>query len=82
MITTIDEAGRIVIPEDIRTRAGLRPGAPIEITFVRGCVEIAPAAAPTRLVDEGGVAVLYPEGADEVSAEAVRSVQDHVRGDG
>lgn len=82
MTTTIDEAGRLVIPKSIRERAGLRPGIPIEVEFVRGRVEILPAVTPTRLVDEDGVAVLVPQGGAVVTAEAVRQVQELVRDGG
>jgi AbrB family looped-hinge helix DNA binding protein len=32
MRTTIDRAGRVVIPAQVRDRAGLRPGTELEIT--------------------------------------------------
>ena len=54
MQTTIDEAGRVVIPKAIRDGAGLRPGTPLEIVLVRGCIEILPTVAPTRIVEEAG----------------------------
>lgn len=32
MKTTIDQAGRVVIPAEVRRRAGLRAGAELEVT--------------------------------------------------
>ena len=80
MQTTIDEAGRVVIPKAIREQAGLRAGVLLEIDFVRGCIEILPAVAPTRIVVEGGLAVLVPAGAEAVSVDSVRVTQEQVRG--
>lgn len=80
MQTTIDEAGRVVIPKAIRDGAGLRPGTPLEIELVDGRVEIAPAVGPTRLIDEGGVVVLGCDDPGPLTAETVRRVQEAVRG--
>lgn len=82
MQTTMDSAGRIVIPKALREGAGLRPGAPLEIELVRGGIQILPAVAKTRIVDEGGVAVLLTEAGDTVTAEAVRRIQEALRGPG
>ena len=80
MQTTIDGAGRIVIPKALREQAGLRVGVPLEITLVNGVVEILPAVVATRIVDRGGLSVLVPEAAEPVTAAAVRAVLEQVRG--
>jgi len=82
MRTTIDEAGRIVIPKAIREGAGLRPGIPLEIVLVRGRIEILPGVAPTRIVDEGGIAVLVSDDEEPLSSENTRRIQEAVRGGG
>ena len=82
MLTTIDDAGRIVSPKSLRERAGLRAGVPLDVELVRGRIEIVPAVTPTRIQDEEGVAVLVPANADPVSADAVRHAQEMVRGGG
>ena len=61
MRTTIDSAGRIVIPRALRERAGLRPGTEIEISFRDGVIEIQPAPIRSTLVYEGGFLVIMPE---------------------
>lgn len=59
--TTIDAAGRLVIPKTIRQRAGLRPGQPLEVSLHDGRVEIEPAPVPVRIEARGRVAVAVPE---------------------
>jgi AbrB family looped-hinge helix DNA binding protein len=60
MRTTIDKAGRLVIPAAIRDRAGLTPGATIEITLEDGAVRIDRVAAGPRLVRVGKRLVARP----------------------
>ena len=47
MITTIDNAGRTVIPKFLRDQTGLVPGTEINIQIRNGHLEIEPAAAIT-----------------------------------
>ena len=53
MKSTIDEAGRLVIPRDLRRAAGLEPGMPLELRVEDGAVVIEPAATPVRMVRQG-----------------------------
>jgi len=53
MKTTMDKAGRIVIPHAIRDKAGLTPGMELEIRFQHGQVEIEPATAAVQVVKRG-----------------------------
>ena len=62
MRTTIDSAGRVVIPKAIRQRAGLRAGTPLDIRLNDGRIEIEPAVWPVKLVREGRFLVAVPEG--------------------
>ncbi len=80
MRTTIDRAGRVVIPKALRDLAGLGVGGPVEIEFVDGRISIAPPVAATGLGDAYGLAVLVCADAGPVTAEDVRRVQDSVRG--
>ncbi|HZS92352.1 MAG TPA: AbrB/MazE/SpoVT family DNA-binding domain-containing protein, partial [Chloroflexota bacterium] len=43
MKTTMDAAGRLVIPREIRRQAGLQPGMPVEVRWHDGRIEIEPA---------------------------------------
>jgi AbrB family looped-hinge helix DNA binding protein len=62
MKTTMDSAGRLVIPGAIRREAGLKPGAPLEVRWRDGRVEIEPAPIPVKLVRRGRLLVAVPEG--------------------
>jgi AbrB family looped-hinge helix DNA binding protein len=61
MKTTIDSAGRLVIPKEIRREAGLRPGMPLDIRWRDGHIEIEPSALPVKLVRRGRMLVAEPE---------------------
>jgi AbrB family looped-hinge helix DNA binding protein len=61
MKTTIDSAGRLVIPKEIRREAGIEPGMPLEVTLREGHIEIVPAPQRVRLVKKGRMLVAEPE---------------------
>jgi len=61
MKTTIDPAGRLVIPKQIRQEAGLRPGMPLDVRWRAGRIEIEPAPLPVKLVRKGWLLVAVPE---------------------
>jgi AbrB family looped-hinge helix DNA binding protein len=50
MQTTIDKAGRVVIPAPIRKKAGLTPGTEIEVELVDGLVRLSRRVAGPKLV--------------------------------
>ncbi len=60
MKTTIDNAGRLVIPREIRRLASITPGATLDISWRDGRIEIEPAAAPVRLQRRGQLLVAVP----------------------
>ncbi len=60
MKTTIDRAGRVVIPASIRDRAGLSPGAELEVTLEDSTVKIERVASGPRLVKVGRRLVARP----------------------
>jgi AbrB family looped-hinge helix DNA binding protein len=84
MSSTIDDAGRVVIPKAIREAAGLAPGTELEISEREGRVEIEAASVPLRLVERAGFLAAEPEtppGSDlpPLTAEDVRDVLERVR---
>jgi AbrB family looped-hinge helix DNA binding protein len=60
MKTTMDNAGRLVIPKEIRREARLAPGAPLEVRWRAGRIEIEPAPVPVRLQRKGRLLVAVP----------------------
>ena len=61
MITTIDSAGRLVIPKEVRQQAGLEPGMPLEVRLHDGRIEIEPAPLAVTLESRGRFVVAVPQ---------------------
>lgn len=61
MKTTMDAAGRLVIPKEIRRQAGLQPGMPLDVRWHDGRIEIEPAPVPVALVRKGRFVVAVPQ---------------------
>ena len=60
MKTTIDAAGRVVVPKALRQAVGLRPGSEIEIRVSDGRIEMEPAPLEVRTEKRGGLVVAVP----------------------
>jgi AbrB family looped-hinge helix DNA binding protein len=60
MKTTIDHAGRLVIPKDIRRESGIKPGMLLEIRWEKGAIAITPAPLPVKLERKGRLLVAVP----------------------
>jgi AbrB family looped-hinge helix DNA binding protein len=59
MKTTIDKAGRVVIPATLRERAGLTPGAQIDVSISEGGdITITRPVPPPKLVKVSGITVV------------------------
>ena len=61
MTTTIDSAGRLVIPSVIRREAALEPGVPLEVRWRDGIIEIEPQPIPVVLETRGRLLVARPK---------------------
>jgi AbrB family looped-hinge helix DNA binding protein len=73
MRTTIDRAGRLVIPKQLRDHVGLRPGE-VEITIEGAGLRVQPLAEES-LDERDGRLVIPPSGA-QVDDELVRALRD------
>lgn len=60
MRSTIDKAGRVVIPSAVRERAGLSPGTELEVTVDEFGVRLERVAPGPRLVKVGRRVVARP----------------------
>jgi AbrB family looped-hinge helix DNA binding protein len=65
MRTSIDKAGRVVIPAAIRDRAGLVAGAELDVTVDDTGVRLERVASAPRLVKIGRRLVARPTGSSE-----------------
>lgn len=81
MRTTIDRAGRVVIPKPVRDATGLRPGQEVEIREREGLIEIEPVGKRMTLVERDGFLAAEVEGEapPPLTVEEVRSLLERVR---
>jgi AbrB family looped-hinge helix DNA binding protein len=80
MRTTIDRAGRIVVPKPLRDELGLSPGQHLELEARDGRLEIEPAVTPVTLVEEEGAVFAVPDRElPPLTAEQVRSTLERLR---
>jgi AbrB family looped-hinge helix DNA binding protein len=80
MRSTIDSAGRIVIPKPLRDRLALGHGETVEIRERDGHIEIEPAPTPMSLVRRSGGLVAVPDGElPPLSDDVVRATIERTR---
>jgi AbrB family looped-hinge helix DNA binding protein len=79
MKSTIDAAGRVVIPKGVRQAAGLRPGTKLKIEYRDGRVEIEPVLPPIRFVRKGKLLVATRRGVPPLTNDDVNRVIQEVR---
>ena len=80
MITTMDAAGRLVIPREVRREAGLRPGVPLDVRWRNGLIEIEPEPLPVTVARKGRLTVAIPgRPIEPLRAEAVEDTRRGLR---
>lgn len=72
MRTTIDSAGRVVVPKALRDELGLAPG-PVDLTIVDSALRVVPAATDD-LVERDGYFML-PDAAQPMGDDDVRELR-------
>ena len=83
MNSTIDKAGRIVIPKAIRDEARLEPGTRVGFRIVSGRVEIEPVPLDVTLEQRGRLVVAVPsQDQPALKASTVERTMGMVRGRG
>jgi AbrB family looped-hinge helix DNA binding protein len=80
MRTTIDRAGRIVVPKALRDALGLSGGQEVDVTARDGNLEVRPTPTRMRLQRRRGYLVAVPDSdLPELSAELVRETLEQSR---
>ncbi len=74
MKATIDSAGRLVIPRELRDRLGLRPG-PVELEADGANLRVRPIAADD-LEEADGLLVIPAGNGEPITDEDVRALRD------
>ena len=73
MTITMDHAGRLVIPSEIRREAALEPGTPLDVRWRDGIIEIEPQPLTVTFERKGRLLVARP--ARKISALRTRAVE-------
>lgn len=73
MRTTIDKAGRLVIPKQLRDHVGLRPGE-VEVTAEGTGLRVEPLARES--LDERDGRLVIPASGAQIDDDLVRSLRD------
>jgi AbrB family looped-hinge helix DNA binding protein len=80
MVATIDAAGRIVVPKQLRESLGLKAGTRLEVSERDGAIVIQPASVPMRLVRRGKTVAVEPDQPlPTLTAEEVRTILESGR---
>ncbi len=81
MRTTIDSAGRIVVPKRLRDALHLTGGETLELEVRDGRLEAEPLATPMRLrpAKDGGVAAVADHALAPLTTEEVRETLEQTR---
>ena len=76
MISTIDTAGRLVIPKALRESLGIKGGQSVTIRERDGMIEIEPLPSPMQLIDRGKGLVAIPD--DQLPVLTSRMVRETI----
>jgi AbrB family looped-hinge helix DNA binding protein len=80
MLTTMDAAGRLVIPKEIRREAGIEPDTPLDVRWRDGVIEIEPQPLAVKLEKRGRLLVAVPRAkVPPLTTEIVERTRRRVR---
>lgn len=80
MVTTMDAAGRLVIPSEIRREAGIQPNTPLEVRWRDGVIEIEPQPLAVTLERRKRLLVAVPRtSVPTLKTETVERTKRRVR---
>ncbi len=79
MTITMDKAGRVVIPKELRKAANLQPNTPLEIRVENGGVVIETPVIEAQIVMKNGFAVLrFPEGTPKLTDFDLNRIREEI----
>ena len=79
MKTTIDAAGRLVLPKKLREQAGFEPGMELEVRYCDGRIEVEPAEVGHHLERRGRFLVAMADGPmPPLTDEMVRQTREQI----
>jgi AbrB family looped-hinge helix DNA binding protein len=82
MKSSIDHAGRLVIPKEIRRKSGIKPGMPLEVRWEKGAIAITPVPSPVKLRTKGRLLVaIRRKNGPSLSTKTVSSTRKALRKD-
>lgn len=79
MRTTMDRAGRVVVPKPMRRRLGLDEGGPVELVERDGVLELTPVGVEVRVEQRDYGPVLVADDAPPLTDDDVREILERVR---
>ena len=80
MKATMDSAGRLVIPKEVRQQAQITPGMPLEVRLRDGRIEIEPASLDVTITRRGRLTVAVPHDAvPPLTSDAVNETRRRLR---
>jgi AbrB family looped-hinge helix DNA binding protein len=80
MVTTIDKAGRIVVPKQLREQLKFRPGQKLELSAVDGRLEVGHPTTPIHLEErEGRLVAVADRPMPVLTQEMVRETLEQIR---
>ena len=81
MKTTIDGAGRVIVPKKIREAVQLEAGSEIDVRVEDGIIQMEPIAAPAKFKKRGHLIVATRQGAGKLTQEMVEATRESLQGE-
>jgi len=81
MTVPIDQAGRIVLPKDVRQELAIKPGDTLKLSIHDSSVTLTPNREATGFVRKGHALVFSTASDETLSQEAVNGILDEGRGE-
>lgn len=80
MRATVDEAGRVQLPEEAREKLGLHPGSEVDVRVCEHGLEITPIWGEPYLAEKNGrVVIVHPDPSAVVTAEMTNRILEKMR---